>query len=70
VALGEHLEDEFGGAVGEAEAAELVTDKKLDPGVAADDASELFAALGFLELVGRAGERGEADDRYVRRGTR
>ena len=61
VAFGEDLEDELGGAVGQREVAELVEDDELGAGVAADDAGELAAALGFLELVGQAGERGEAD---------
>ena len=61
VAFGEDLEDELGGAVGQGEVAELVEDDELGAGVAADDAGELAAALGFLELVGEAGERGEAD---------
>ena len=61
VAFGEDLEDELGGAVGQREVAELVEDDELGAGVAADDAGELAAALGFLEFVGEAGERGEAD---------
>ena len=61
VAFGEDLEDELGGAVGQREVAELVKDDELGAGVAADDAGELAAALGFLEFVGEAGERGEAD---------
>ena len=61
VAFGEDLEDELGGAVGQREVAELVDDDELGAGVAGDDAGELAAALGFLELVGEAGEGGEAD---------
>ena len=61
VALGEDLEDQLGGAVGQCEIAELVEDDELGAGVAADDAGEFAAALGFLELVGEPGERGEAD---------
>jgi hypothetical protein len=34
---------------------------ELGAGVAPDDASELAAALGFLELVGQAGKGGEPD---------
>ena len=61
MAFGEDLEDELGGAVGQREVAELVEDDELGAGVAADDAGELAAALGLLELVGEAGEGGEAD---------
>src|ERR671918_862089 len=50
VAFGEHLEDQFGGAIGECEVAQLVQDDELGAGVAADDAGELAAALGLLEL--------------------
>ena len=52
MAIGEHLEDQFGGAIRECEAAQLVQDDELGARVAADDASELAAALGLLELVG------------------
>jgi hypothetical protein len=61
VAFGEDLEDELGSAVGKGQVAEFVEDDKLGAGVAADDAGELAAALGFLELVGECGEGGEAD---------
>ena len=61
VAFGEDLEDELGGAVGQREVAQLVKDDELGAGVAADDAAELAARLGFLEFVREAGERGEAD---------
>ena len=61
VALGEDLEDELGGAVGQREVAQFVEDDELGAGVAADDAAELAAALGFLELVREGGEGGEAD---------
>ncbi len=61
VSFGEDLEDELGGAVGQREVAKLVTDEKLDAGVAADDPSELAAALGLLQLVREAGQCGEAD---------
>ena len=61
VAFGEDLEDELGGAVGQGEVAELVEADELGAGVAADDAGELFAALGFLELVRQGGEGGEPD---------
>src|SRR5438477_73632 len=33
----------------------------IGPGAAADDAGELAPRLGFLQLVGEAGEGGEAD---------
>jgi hypothetical protein len=61
VALGEDLEDELGGAVGQREVAELVDDDELGAGVTGNDAGELAAALGFLEFVGEPGEGGEAD---------
>ena len=61
VAFGEDLEDELGGAVGQGQVAQLVTDKQLGAGVAADDPVELAVALGFLELVRERGERGEPD---------
>ena len=61
VAFGEDLEDELGGAVGQREIAQLVEDDELGAGVAADDAGELAAAVGFLEFVGEPGEGGEAD---------
>ena len=61
MAVGEDLEDELGGAVGQRQIAELVKDDDLGALVAADDPGELAAALGLLELVGQAGERGEAD---------
>ena len=54
VAFGEDLEDELGGAVGQGQVAELVEDDELGAGVAADDAGELAAALGFLEFVREA----------------
>ena len=54
VSLGEDLEDELGGTVGQRQIAQLVTDKKLGAGVAADDPFELAVALGFLELVREA----------------
>ena len=60
VAFGDDLEDELGGALGEREVAELVKHDELGACVAGDDARELAAALGFLQLVGEAGERGEA----------
>ena len=43
VALGEDLEDELGGAVGQREVAELVNDDELGAGVAGNDAGELAA---------------------------
>jgi hypothetical protein len=46
---------------GQCEVAQLVTEQQLDAGVAADDASELAVALGFLGLVREAGQRREAD---------
>ena len=52
---------ELGGAVGQREISELVEDDELGAGVAADDAGEFAAAFGFLEFVGEAGERGEAN---------
>ena len=52
--LGEDLEDELGGAVGQGEVAEFVEADDLGAGVAADDAGELLAAGGFLEFVGQA----------------
>ena len=61
VAFGEDLEDELGGAVGQAEVAQFIKDDELGAGVAGDDAGELAAAFGFLEFVGEAGEGGEAD---------
>ena len=61
VAFGEDLEDELGGAVGQREVAELVEADELGAGVAADDACELLAALGLLQLVREGGERGEPD---------
>ena len=61
VSLGEDLEDELRGAVGQRQVAQFVTDEKLGPGVAADDQGELAVALRFLELVREGGERGEAD---------
>ena len=48
VALGEDLEDELGGAVGQREVAELVEDDELGAGVAADDSGELAARSGLL----------------------
>src|SRR6266508_4203086 len=50
VAFGEHLEDELGGALGQRQVAKLVKDDKLGARVAADDAGELAAALGLLQL--------------------
>ena len=61
VAFGDDLEDEFGCAFGEREVAELVEDDEFGAGVACDDAAELAAGFGGLELVGERGERGEAD---------
>ena len=61
VALGDDLEDELGGAVGEREVAELVKDDELGAGVAGDDAAELSSGLGCLQLVRERGEGGEAD---------
>jgi hypothetical protein len=62
VALGDDLEDELGGAVGQARGSPSSSrTDELGAGVAADDAGELFAALGFLELVRERGEGGEAD---------
>src|SRR5450755_1492168 len=61
VSFGEDLEDEFGGAVGQGQVAQLVTEQKLGAGVACDDAGELAVALGFLELVRESGEGGEPD---------
>lgn len=52
MAVGEDLEDQFGGAVGQGQVAELVKHDDLGAGVAADDAGELAAALGLLEFVG------------------
>src|SRR3954453_21673951 len=52
VALGEDLEDELGGAVGQREIAELVNDDQLGAGVAGDDAGEPAGGLGFLRFVG------------------
>lgn len=60
MALGEHLEDQFGGPVGQCEVAQLVENDELGARVAANDAGELAPAFGFLELVGQRGERGEA----------
>jgi hypothetical protein len=60
VALGDHLQDELRGALGECEVAELVEDDELGAGVARDDAAELAAALGCLELVRESGEGGQA----------
>jgi hypothetical protein len=60
VAFAEDLEDELGGAVGQRQVAKLVENDEFGAGVAADDAGELAVGLGFLELVGQAGERGEA----------
>jgi hypothetical protein len=60
VALGDHLQDELRGALGECEVAELVEDDELGAGVARDDAAELAAALGCLELVRESGESGQA----------
>ena len=60
MAFGEDLEDELGGAVGQAEIAQFIKDNELGAGVAGDDTGELAAAFGFLELVGEAGEGGEA----------
>jgi site-specific DNA recombinase len=61
VAFADDLEDELGGAVREGQIPQLVQEQDLDSGVAADDAGELFAAVGFLELGREAGEGGEAD---------
>src|SRR5918996_1595730 len=47
-------------AVGESQIAQFIEDDKLGAGIATDDATELAAAVGFLELVGEPGERGEA----------
>ena len=41
VALGDHLEDELGGTVGQAEIAQLVKHHNLGSGVAANDPGEL-----------------------------
>src|SRR6266545_5979598 len=60
VALGDHLEDELGGAFREGEVAELIKDEELDAGVAADNALQLAPRLGLLELGGEAGEGCEA----------
>lgn len=43
MAVGEDLEDELGGAVGQREVAQLVQADELGAGVAADDARELAA---------------------------
>lgn len=59
--LGEDLEDQLGGTVGQAEIPELVEADQLGPGVAADDPGEFLAAGGFLELVREGGEGGEPD---------
>ena len=48
VALGDDLEDELGGALGQCEVSELVEDDELGAGVARDDAAELALALGCL----------------------
>ena len=60
VALGDDLEDELCCTVGECEVSELVEDDELGAGVARDDAAELAAALGCLQLVREGGECGEA----------
>jgi len=57
------LEDQLGGTFGQREVAELVDDQQFDAGVAGDDTCELAAAVGLLELVGQAGQRGEANGR-------
>src|SRR5262245_44928197 len=41
VALGDDLEDELGGALGQSEVAQFVAAEQLDAGVACDDAVEL-----------------------------
>ena len=60
VALGDDLEDDFGGALGQRQVAEFVEDDEFGARVAADDACELSSRLGLLQLVGQAGERREA----------
>jgi hypothetical protein len=45
MSLGQDLEDELSGAVGQRQISELVADQQLDPSVAGDDAGELAAAL-------------------------
>jgi hypothetical protein len=61
VALGDDLEDELGGALGQSEIAELVKDDELGACVAGDDPAELASALGGLQLVRERGEGGEPD---------
>ena len=61
VALGDHLEDKLGGALGQGEIAQLIEDEQLDACVACDDTGELASGLGFLQLVGESGEGGETD---------
>ena len=55
MALGDDLEDELGGALGQRQVAQLIEREDLDAGVAADDAGELAARLGFLQFVGECG---------------
>ena len=55
------MEDELGGALGQSQVAQFVEDHELGAGVAADDAGELAAAVGFLEFGRQAGERGEPE---------
>jgi hypothetical protein len=61
VSFGEDLEDELGGAVGQRQVAQLVQADEFGAGVAANDACELAAAVGFLQFVRESGERGEPD---------
>jgi hypothetical protein len=61
IALGDDLKYELRGTVGQSEIPELVEDDELGAGVARDDAAELAAALGRLQLVREGSEGGEPD---------
>jgi hypothetical protein len=56
VALGDHLEDQLRGAVGQGQVPQLVEDHQLRAGIAADHPAGLPPRLRFLQLVGQAGE--------------
>jgi FRG domain len=60
VALGDHLEDELGGALGQGQVAKLIEHHELGAAVAADHARQLASRSGLLQLVAERGERGEA----------
>ena len=58
---GDDLEQQFGAAWVQGQVADLVEAEQVEPGVAAEDAGELFVVGGFGELVDQLGAGQVAD---------